>query len=43
MVKKTSKKTRFVALVGLVLVFTVGLTVATVPEVRDPLMNMLGL
>jgi len=40
MAKKTSKKTRFVALIGLLLVIVVGITVATVPEIRDPIMNM---
>lgn len=43
MAEKTSKKTRFVALVGLLLVVGVGITIATVPEVRDPIMNMIGL
>lgn len=40
---KENKNTKWFALAGLLIVVVVGLIVATVPEVRDPIMNMIGL
>jgi len=41
---KENKNTKWFALAGLFFVVVVGLIVATViPEVRDPIMNMIGL